>query len=155
MNISIDDLSGEKIRIFLEEHMDDMRSTSPPESVHALDLNGLKNPDVTFWSVTDRNEIVACGAIKKLNAKHAEIKSMRVSEQYRGRGVASKLLSHMLFEAGKMGLSKVSLETGSMEFFEPAKKLYEKYGFKYCSPFASYTEDPNSVFMSLELPSNA
>ena len=108
-------------------------------------------PEVTFWSVWDKDQLIACGGIKALDDLHAEIKSMSVSSTLRGQGVASKLLSHMLSEAILKGYNKLSLETGSMAFFEPARKLYESFDFTYCAPFAAYKEDPNSVFMTLEL----
>jgi putative acetyltransferase len=148
MQIRIDDLTGSEIAAFLEEHIRDMKSVSPPESKHALDLDGLRSPDITFWTVRDETGLIACGAIKRLDAEHAEVKSMRTASSCRGQGVASTLLRHMLDEAGRRGYRRLSLETGSMPFFEPARKLYEKFGFGYCTPFADYRDDPNSVFMT-------
>jgi len=153
MEIKIDDLSDIRIASFLAEHLDDMKSVSPPESTHALDLEGLKKPDVTFWSVWDDECLIGCGALKELSESHAEIKSMRVAGNLRGKGIASRLLKHLLSEAIRKGYSRVSLETGSMSFFAPAHKLYKKYGFKETDPFADYKEDPNSVFMTLSLES--
>jgi len=155
MEFRIDDLSDPKIGDFLEEHIEDMKSVSPPESKHALDLDDLKMPDVTFWSAWEKDILVGCGALKELDSSHAEIKSMRISSELRGRGIASKLLSHILSEASLKGYLRLSLETGSMSFFDPARKLYEKFGFTYCEPFANYKKDPNSVFMCLELIQNA
>lgn len=146
--ISTDDLTGPEIAAFLEEHIRDMKSVSPPESKHALDLEGLRSPDITFWTVRDESGLIACGAIKRLDAEHAEIKSMRTAASCRGRGVACGLLQHMLDEAGQRGYRRLSLETGSMPFFAPARRLYEKFGFDYCAPFADYRDDPNSVFMT-------
>ena len=154
MEIRIDDLLDPRIEAFLEEHIRDMQSVSPPESKHALDLEELKAPDVVFWSVWKKQELVGCAALKRLDASHAEIKSMRVDSSKRGQGIASRLLTHILDEAAARGYHKLSLETGSMEFFQPARKLYENFGFKYCAPFADYVEDPNSVFMSLDLANN-
>lgn len=151
MRIIIDDLSGKEIAEFLEEHINNMKGISPPESKHALDLEGLRKPEVTFWTVWDDQTLAGCGALMELNATHAEIKSMRTSSLSRQKGVASKLLQHMLSEAGKRGYCRLSLETGSMPFFEPARNLYARFGFKYCAPFANYKEDPNSVFMTIEL----
>jgi putative acetyltransferase len=125
-----------------------MRSVSPPESTHALDLAGLRSPGVTFWSVVDGETVVACGALKELDAGHAEIKSMRTAPSHKKCGVASWLLEHMIVEARKMGYSRLSLETGSSDFFAPARGLYAKHGFRYCAPFADYKADPNSVFMT-------
>ena len=151
MKIIIDDLSSPEIASFLQEHIEDMRATPPPESKHALDLSGLKQADITFWSVSYKNKIVACGALKELSATHAEIKSMRTSARLRGKGLASKMLQHILDEAKARQYKKLSLETGSMEFFTPARALYKKFGFSECPPFANYTNDPNSIFMQLIL----
>ena len=151
MEIKIDDLCGSEIAEFLEEHIREMKSVSPPESKHALDLEGLRKPEITFWTVWDEGGLIACGAIKKLDANHAEIKSMRTCVSYRGKGVASMLLQHILKKAKLQGYQRISLETGSMPFFAPARNLYTKYGFKHCEPFSTYKEDPNSVFMTREL----
>ncbi|TQV68167.1 GNAT family N-acetyltransferase [Exilibacterium tricleocarpae] len=154
MEIKIDDLSDPRIEEFLNEHIEDMKSVSPPESKHALDLEGLKEPSVTFWSAWEKGVLIGCSALKGLDGTHAEIKSMRVSTKHRGRGYASKLLKHILNEATLMGYGRLSLETGSMPFFNPARKLYESFGFRYCAPFSDYKEDPHSVFMSLDLANN-
>lgn len=151
MEIRIDDLSGPEIAHFLDEHIRDMQGVSPPESKHALDLEGLRQPEIIFWTVWQGTQLLGCGAIKELDAAHAEIKSMRTHPSCRGRGVASILLSHMLREARLHGYQRVSLETGSMPFFEPARRLYSRYGFTECEPFASYKVDPNSIFMTLDL----
>lgn len=151
MEIVVDDLSGPAIADFLQEHLRDMRAVSPQESVHALDLEGLRTPGVTFWTVWDDHTIAGCGALKELDRWHAEIKSMRTSSAYRQKGVASMLLRHILSVAKERGYRRLSLETGSMTFFDPARKLYAKFGFEYCAPFSQYKEDPNSVFMTKEL----
>ena len=151
MEIHIDDLSGPEIALFLDEHIRDMREVSPPESKHALDMEGLRKPEITFWSVWEGSQLVGCGAIKELDEAHAEIKSMRTHPSCRGRGVASILLSHILHEARLRGYQRVSLETGSMPFFEPARRLYSRHGFTECTAFASYKEDPYSIFMTLYL----
>ncbi|MFC6083504.1 GNAT family N-acetyltransferase [Sphaerisporangium aureirubrum] len=148
MRIVVDDLSGARIAEFLGEHLEEMRSLTPPESVHALDLDGLREPGVTFWSVMDGDALVGCGALKRLDAEHAEVKSMRTTSRRKRGGVASLLLEHMLAEAGRMGFRRLSLETGSAEPFLPARRLYEKYGFEYCEPFGDYRLDPNSVYMT-------
>lgn len=149
MVIEIDDLSGSEIAEFLAEHIADMKATSPPESKHALDLDGLRRPDVTFWTIRDGDKIVGCGALKALDTTHAEIKSMRTAAGQRGRGVASAMLRHIIAEARRRGFTRLSLETGSMDFFAPARALYTKHGFAYCEPFGDYREDPNSVFLTL------
>jgi putative acetyltransferase len=151
MEMKIDALCGSEIAEFLEEHIREMKSVSPPESKHALDLEGLRKPEITFWTVWDEGRLIGCGAIKELGADHAEIKSMRTAASYRGKGVASMLLQHILKEAKLRGYRRISLETGSMPFFDPARNLYAKYGFRNCAPFSTYKEDPNSVFMAREL----
>jgi putative acetyltransferase len=151
VDIKLDDLSGPEIAVFLEAHLQDMKATSPPESKHALDLEGLRQPEVTFWTVWEQGTLIGCGAIKALDADHGEIKSMRTAPTYRGRGVASRLLQHILQEARQRDYRRQSLETGSMVFFEPARRLYAKHGFEECPPFGDYWADPNSVFMTRTL----
>ncbi|MEU7693838.1 GNAT family N-acetyltransferase [Microbispora sp. SCL1-1] len=148
MRIIEDDLSGPQIAEFLWEHVREMRSITPPESKHALDLDGLRTPEVTFWSVMDGDVVVGCGAIKRLDPAHAELKSMRTSAARKRSGIASLLLEHIIGEARRMGFTRLSLETGSADFFLPARRLYEKFGFRYCEPFADYRPDPLSVFMT-------
>jgi len=152
LEIAVDDLSGEDIAAFLGEHMDDMVAVSPPESRHALNLDGLRQPGITFWTMREAGQVIACGALKALSADHGEIKSMRTSHVYRGRGIASLMLDHIIHEAKTRGYRRLSIETGSMDFFKPAHALYAKHGFEPCPPFAGYREDPNSIFMTLELP---
>jgi putative acetyltransferase len=147
MEIAVDDLTGPEIAAFLAEHIADMRSVSPPESKHALDLDALRARDITFWSVTDAGLIVGCGALKRLDATHAELKSMRTAPATKRRGIASLLLRYIIAEATVTGFTRLSLETGSAPFFEPARRLYGKFGFQFCEPFADYIPDPNSVFM--------
>ena len=151
MHVKIDDLSGPEIHELLREHMRNMHLHSPPESVHALDLEGLRRPEITFWTVWDGGDLLGCGALKELDARHAEIKSMRTAAAHLRRGVASHLLRHILAEAVGRGYARLSLETGSAEAFEPARQLYARFGFDYCGPFADYVEDPYSVFMTREL----
>lgn len=151
LRVAVHDLSGPEIAEFLAGHLREMHAVSPPESTHALDLAGLRRPEVTVWAVRDGAALVGCGALKELDASHGEIKSMRTAGSHRGRGVASTLLTHLLAEARARDYARLSLETGSFEFFAPARALYGKYGFTYCAPFAHYREDPNSVFMTLTL----
>jgi len=151
MEIRVDDLSGPEISRLLQEHLTSVRLHSPPESVHALEIAALKRPEITFWTVWQAPELLGCGALKELDAQHGEIKSMRTASAHLRKGVASALLSHILEEARKRSYRKVSLETGSMEAFAPARSLYARYGFKPCAPFADYVEDPNSIFMTIEL----
>ncbi|GLX54501.1 putative N-acetyltransferase YsnE [Streptomyces hygroscopicus subsp. hygroscopicus] len=149
--IVVDDLSGPQIARFLAEHVRQMRSLTPPESTHALDLDALRRPDVTFWSAREGDAVVGCGAIKRLDAHHAELKSMRTAPTRTRSGIASRLLGHILTETERLGFTRLSLETGAADFFRPARKLYEKFGFDYCDPFADYRPDPNSVFMTKAL----
>lgn len=151
MEIKVDNLSGSEIVEFLEEHIREMKSVTPPESKHALDLEGLRKPEIKFWTVWDNGCIIGCGAIKELDANHAEIKSMRTTASCRGKGIASMLLAYILNAARLQGYQHISLETGSMPFFEPARNLYAKHGFENCAPFSMYREDPNSVFMTRKL----
>jgi putative acetyltransferase len=152
MEIVVDDLTGAEIAAFIAEHIEEMKAVAPrPESKHALDLEGLRAPDITFWTVWHEGQLVGCGALKELDEQNAEIKSMRTSSAQRRNGVASALLDHMLSVARARGYSSLSLETGSYEFSAPARALYEKFGFEYCAPFADYKEDPYSVFMTKSL----
>lgn len=151
MILRLDDLRGPEIRALLEEHLADMRRISPPESVHALDLDALRRPEISFWTVWEGDALLGCGALKQLDAAHGEIKSMRTARAHRGKGVARFVLTHILDEARRRGYARLSLETGSQPDFEPARRLYASVGFASCGPFADYVLDPNSVFMTLAL----
>jgi putative acetyltransferase len=154
MEIRLDDLRGAAIAALLEEHLEDMRRTSPPESKHALDLEGLRHPSISFYTVWEAGALLGCGAVKELEPLHGEIKSMRTANAARGQGVASVVLQHILAVARERGYQTLSLETGSMDFFKPAHALYRKFGFLESAPFGDYQPDPNSVFMTLELGQN-
>lgn len=147
------DFADPRLAAFLQEHLDDMAPTAPPESRHALDLSGLMTPDVRMWVVLDGCSLVGTGALAGLEPGHEELKSMRTSPACRGRGVASSVLDHLLRDATSREISRVSLETGSMDFFAPARALYARAGFEPCAPFGAYVEDPNSVFMTRVLAS--
>ncbi|MDG0791610.1 GNAT family N-acetyltransferase [Cohnella ginsengisoli] len=151
MEIMVDDLSGPEVAALLEEHLRGMAEDTPPESVHALDLAGLKRPEITFWSAWDGKELMGCGALKDLGGGHGELKSMRTAAAHLRKGVAAGMLAHIVAEARSRGFERLSLETGSPDSFIPARKLYEKFGFEYCGPFADYEEDPYSVFMTMAL----
>jgi putative acetyltransferase len=151
LRIAVDDLSGADIVALLAEHVTDMYATSPPESVHALDVAALRAPEITFWSVYDASQLVGCGALKELTLTHGELKSMRTAHAHRGRGVAAAMLEHIVGEAIARGYRQLSLETGSQPYFAPARALYAKYGFAECGPFGTYREDPSSVFMTRSL----
>ena len=147
LSFNLDDPSGEPTRSLIARHLAGMRANSPPESVHALDIDGLRGPDMTFWSVWLENEIAGCGALKRLDARRGEIKSMRVADKFLGRGVGRALLEHLIGEARARGMESLWLETGSTEAFIPALRLYESAGFRRCGPFEGYVDDPFSVFM--------
>src|SRR5262245_2036444 len=151
MRIEIDDLSRPDVHALLREHLDNMYELSPPESVHALDLDGLRAPGITFWTAWDQHVLLGCGALKELDRSHGEVKSMRTPSKLRRMGVGRAILTHIVAEARRRGYQRLSLETGSMDAFAPARRLYESFGFTYCAPFDSYVEDQNSVFMSLWL----
>ena len=151
MRIKLDDLTGPEIAALLTEHLRCMAEVSPPESRHALNLDGLRQPGITFWTVWEGQELVGCGALKELSPMHGEIKSMRTAKAHMRKGVASLLLEHIVTVAKRRGYRTLSLETGSMRYFEPAHRLYGKFGFKLCPPFGEYVADPNSVFLCKEL----
>ena len=152
MDIRIDDLRGPEIRALLEDHLEEMHRQTPPESVHALDLDGLRRPDVTFWTVWSDGRLMGCGALKELERTHGEVKSMRTAPAFRRQGVAKAMLAHIIREAEERRYHRLSLETGSMEAFRPARELYESFGFSYCPPFGDYALDPHSVFLTRALP---
>ncbi|MFI6866851.1 GNAT family N-acetyltransferase [Nocardia sp. NPDC050406] len=151
MRIVVDDLTGPPVIALLEAHLAEMIASSPACSMHALDLDGLRMPEITFWSVWDGTELAGCGALKELDTTHGEIKSMRTVDAFRGRGVAGLLLRHIINEAVARGYERLSLETGAGAFYLPAVRLYERHGFELCGPFAHYTEDGDSVFMTRSL----
>lgn len=150
-SIRRDDLSGPEIRALLEEHLRSMYALSPPESVHAFDVAKLRKPDVTFWSVWSGIELVGCGALRELDPRHGEIKSMRTVMAHRRKGVARAVVAHIIEEARRRSYERLSLETGSMKAFEAAQRLYASFGFVRCPSFGDYREDPNSVFMTQAL----
>jgi putative acetyltransferase len=146
-----DDLTGPAVIALLEQHLTEMTSHTPICSVHAMDVQRLSAPDVTFWSAWSGDDLAGCGALKEIDATHGEIKSMRTADAFRRRGVGPAVLQHLLSEARERGYTRVSLETGSNEPFIPARQLYARHGFTECEPFADYVVDPWSTFMTLEL----
>jgi putative acetyltransferase len=151
MRIMEDDLTGPEIRALLETHFAGMLANSPEGSCHFLDFDGLNAPDVTFWSIWDKESLAGCGALKELDAEQGEIKSMRTHADHLRKGVGAMMLTHIISEARERGYRRLSLETGSNEAFVPALALYEAHGFQYCPPFGDYVEDPFSRFMTLAL----
>jgi len=144
----LDDLTGAPTRALVARHLAGMRATSPPESVHALEIDQLRAPDVTFWSVWHEDAIVGCGALKRLDDRRGELKSMRVADPFLGRGIGKALLDHLIAEARTRGMNSLWLETGTGPAFDPALRLYERAGFVRCGPFEGYIDDPFSVFMT-------
>ena len=151
MDLRLDDLRHPAVIALLQEHLDGMRRTSPPESVHALDLDALRQPDIAFWTLWDGETLAGCGALRALDTTHGEVKSMRTAQTHLRRGVAATMLEHLVAEARRRGYARLSLETGSMAYFAPAHALYARAGFRPCAPFGDYVEDPNSVFMTRAL----
>ncbi len=148
VRIETDDLSRPEVHALLEEHLREMHAITPRESIHALDVHALQSPDITFWSAWEGGTLVGCGALKELDRTHGEIKSMRTPTGLRRRGAARAVLAHIIEEARRRGYQRLSLETGAMEPFHPAQRLYESFGFTFCGPFTGYAPDPNSVFMT-------
>jgi putative acetyltransferase len=149
--INRDDLTDPAVVALLEEHVTELRSMSPPESTHALDLAELRSADVTVWVARDGDVVLGCGALKELTPEHGEIKSMRTARVAQRRGVARLVLAEILGDARRRRLARLSLETGSDEFFAPARRLYVAHGFTECEPFGDYRPDPLSTFLTLEL----
>jgi len=147
-----DDLSAPEVTNLIREHLEEMHAITPPESVHAMDIETLRSSAITFWTAWLDNELAGCGALQQLDHSSGEIKSMRTARAHRGKGVARAMLEYIISEAERRRYSFLFLETGTMTEFAPARNLYGSYGFGTCPPFASYTEDSNSVFMSKALP---
>ena len=152
---TLDPATAPRVKAFLQEHLDDMYRISPPESVHALDVEKLRQPDIRFWTTWlndgDEMRLVGTCALKQLEPGHAELKSMRVSASMRGTGVAQQVLEHAVAQAQSAGIQRISLETGTEAFFAPARHFYARNGFEWCQPFGGYQLDPNSCFMTRSL----
>ena len=149
--IEVDDLTRPAVHALLHEHLRNMHAITPAKSVHALDIERLRAPGITFWSVWEESELMGCGALRELDPRHGEIKSMRTPANLRRRGAGRAILEHIVAVARSRGYRRLSLETGAAADFRPAHALYESFGFTYCGPFGEYQEDPNSVFMKLLL----
>ncbi len=146
--IVLDDLRSKLVRLLLEEHLRDMRAWSPPESVHAVDLDLLRRPEISFWTLWEGDDLLGCGALKDLGGHEAEIKSMRTANAHRGKGVGDAMMGHILGIAKERGVKRLNLETGPQPQFAPARALYARHGFVQCGPFADYVPDPYSYFMT-------
>ncbi|NLF52469.1 MAG: GNAT family N-acetyltransferase [Leptolinea sp.] len=151
MEVRIDDLTGPEVLALLEMHLRSMSETTPPESMHALGLEALRKPDVTFYTAWENGELRGCGALKAMGRLRGEIKSMRTDPRYLRKGVARSVLKTIIAEARRRGYHRLYLETGTQPFYEPARRLYCSLGFVACPPFEGYTEDPNSYFMTMKL----
>ncbi len=139
-----------QVNDLLNKHFVELRTVSPQGSTHVLDILGLKHESIRFWSLWENNDLIGCGAIKFLDEKHGEFKSIRVADKYRRSGAGEKIIFHLINQAKQIGINKLSIETGAGEFFAPARKLFKKFGFKTCKPFAHYKDDPNSCYFSLD-----
>jgi putative acetyltransferase len=142
-NLEVNDL--------LKKHFIELRSVSPAGSTHVLDIDGLKDSSIKFWSLWENNKLIGCGALKFLEKGHGEFKSIRVADEFRKKGIGERIINHLIEEAKKLEISKLSIETGAGEFFAPARKLFNKFGFKKSEPFAHYKVDPNSCYFTLDL----
>lgn len=151
MRIELDDLTRPEIHALLNEHLRSMHELSPPESVHALDLENLRRPEITFWTAWKGPVLLGCGALKELDRRHGEVKSMRTPQALRRRGAGRAILAHIIEVARSRAYERLSLETGAAEAFHPAQTLYRSFGFTFCGPFGDYADDPNSVFMTMRL----
>jgi putative acetyltransferase len=151
VDVSTDDPRRDDVVALLSEHLADMHATSPPESVHALDLEALLDPSITFVTAREDGVLLGCGALKQLSADHGELKSMRTTDAARGRGVAAAIVGWLLDQARARGVRRVSLETGTEDYFTAAHRLYLRHGFIDCEPFGDYALDPHSRFMTIAL----
>ena len=140
-----------EVNDLLTKHFIELRSVSPEGSAHVLDIPGLKVPSINFWSLWDENDLVGCGALKFLSETHGEFKSIRVADEFKKKGIGERIINHLIEEAKKLKISKLSIETGAGDFFLPARNLFSKFGFKSCPPFAHYKDDPNSCYYTLNL----
>ena len=140
-----------EVNDLLKKHFIELRSVSPAGSTHVLDIDGLKDPSIKFWSLWENNKLIGCGALKFLEKNHGEFKSIRVADEFRKKGIGERIIEHLIGEAKKLEISKLSIETGAGEFFLPARSLFSKFGFKLCPPFAHYKEDPHSCYYTLNL----
>jgi putative acetyltransferase len=151
MRILPGDLGDTRVTGLLLTHLASARAQTAPGSAHALDLAGLQSPDISFWTIWDGETLLGTGALKRISPGHGEVKSMHTAQSERRRGAGSAMLRHIIASAKEQGMSRLSLETGSWEYFRPALALYGRHGFVECAPFADYVPDPNSVFMTLDL----
>lgn len=151
MELKPNDFDNKEVHELLSRHFIELRSVSPEGSTHVLDIDGLKSPSIKFWSFWDNNKLIGCGALKLIDKTHGEFKSIRISAEYQKTGYGKKLVNELFKEAKKLNISKISVETGSGDFFLPARKLFLSSGFNPCKPFAHYIDDPNSKYYDIYL----
>ena len=137
-----------KVNDLLTKHFVELRAASPEGSAHVLDIPGLKVPSIKFWSLWENNDLMGCGALKFLDKEHGEFKSIRVHDDFRNKGKGTKVIKHLINEARKLEIKRISIETGAGKFFEPARKLFQKCNFELCEPFAHYKKDINSLYLT-------
>ena len=137
-----------EVNMLLTKHFIELKAASPEGSAHVLDIPGLKDPSIIFWSLWEDEKIFGCGALKFLDKDHGEFKSIRVHDNFRNKGNGIKVIEHLIDRAKKLDIKRISLETGAGEFFDPARKLFKRCDFKPCKPFAHYKEDINSLYLS-------
>ena len=151
MKVIENNFDNAEVNHLLTKHFIELRTVSPDDSCHVLDIKGLKDSGIKFWSFWDNNQLIGCAALKFLDDEHGEFKSIRVEDNSRGKGVGKKIISHLIEVAKNEGIKRLSIETGAGDFFKSARKLFKKFGFKTCRPFADYKEDPNSCYFDLEI----
>ena len=146
-----DNFDDPQVNELLTKHFIELRSVSPTGSTHVLDIQGLKDQSIKFWSLWENDELIGCGALKFLDENHGEFKSIRVADKFRKKGTGEKIFDHLIKKAKEIGIKKISIETGSGKYFEPARKLFKKFNFQLCKPFAHYKDDPNSCFYTKDI----
>tara|TARA_B100001029_G_C15029297_1_gene435803 strand:- start:15 stop:470 length:456 start_codon:yes stop_codon:yes gene_type:complete len=151
MKVIENNFDNTDVNDLLIKHFIELRSVSPDDSCHVLDIKGLKDPTIKFWSFWENNQLIGCGALKFLDKENGEFKSIRVKDEFRGKGVGKKIISHLIAASKREGIKKLSIETGAGDFFGSARKLFKKFGFKTCAPFANYKKDSNSCYFDLEI----
>ena len=154
MKSVVGNFDNSEVDELLKKHFIELRSVSPAGSTHVLDIEGLKDPSIKFWSLWKKNELMGCGALKFLSEEHGEFKSIRIADKFRKQGNGINVIKHLINEAKKLNIKKISIETGSGDFFAPARKLFKQYGFKSCKPFAHYKKDINSCYMNMLIDKN-
>ena len=146
-----DNFDDPQVNELLTKHFIELRSVSPAGSTHVLDIQGLKDQSIKFWSLWENDELIGCGALKFLDENHGEFKSIRVADKFRKKGTGEKIFDHLIKKVKEIGIKKISIETGSGKYFEPARKLFKKFNFQLCKPFAHYKDDPNSCFYTKDI----